>query len=301
MKTKLIYLLAGAILLTGMFFTRIDGIDKNTLALIERAMEMDLEEDLWPGYKLSNYPIDVNYGKVEFKYYKGEISKQKPSLGVLALSAYPEEDGPVVKIIPDSMVRKVIDIIGNMDKNQRDNVYISIIFHEGLHAFQIENGAFQTENGIEYDFKEDGIKNEKFTNILYRLDNNDKYKKIWLEEQNSLVNYYENTNDTNKELWIESYNKRREYLKGFLGDEFEFYMDMENERELIEGTARYVEDKILEVLSGEFSELDIDGSYYEGVGKFYTNGRLKCLILDKGKDWKKGLFNSNKTLTDLLI
>lgn len=291
MKLRLIYILVGVGLIIGMFSTRIKDIDKDTLDLIERAIVIDVENEFWPGYKLEDYPIDVNYGKVEFKYYQGEISKQKPSLDLLALSAYPEKDGAVIKIIPYSMVRKVIDMMGDMGKKERDDLYISIIFHEGLHAFQMENG-------LEYDLDKESTRYEKFINILYDLDNNEKYKEFWLEEQNSLLDYFENDN---KLAWIKSYNKRMTYLKEILGEDFEFYMKMENERELIEGTARYVEDKVLETITGRFIELDIDSSYYTGEGKFYTTGRLKCLILDQGKAWKKDLFKENKSLTDLLI
>lgn len=291
MKLRLIYLLVGVSLITGMFSTRIEELDEDTLNLIEKAIEIDSENELWPGYKLADHPIDVNYGKVEFKYYEGKISKQKPSLELLALSAYPEEDGAVIKIMPSSMVRKVIDMMGDMSKKERDDLYISIIFHEGLHAFQMDNG-------MKYDLDEESKRYEKFTNILYDLDNNEKYKDFWIEEQNSLLDYFENEN---KVAWIKSYKKRMEYLEKILGEDFDFYMEMESERELIEGTARYVEDKVLEGLSGKFIELDIDSSYYAGVGKFYSSGRLKCLILDKGEEWKKDLFDGDKTLTDLLI
>lgn len=290
MKTKLIYLIIGLILVVGIYSTRIDTVDNDTLALIEMAREIDLEQELWPGYKLSEYPIDINYGKVEFKYDNGEVTKQKPTLEVLAFTAYPEEGGPVIKILPKSMLGQVVNIMGNKSKKDIENYYISTLFHEGFHAFQIGNDA------IDYDEDEDLY--EEFNNILYRLDNDEKYHNLWIEEENSLLDYFENDN---KELWIKSHNRRVKYLKEVLGNDFDFYMEMENERERIEGTAKYIEDKILEMMTGLFTKIHINGSYSKGVSKFYITGGLKCLILDKGKGWKEGLFNSDNTLTDLLL
>lgn len=293
MKTKLIYLLIGIALIVGIFSTNIDSIDEDTLTLIEKAREVDLEYELWPGYKLSDYAIDVNYGKVEFRYNNGEITKQKPSLEVLAFTAELEENGPVIKVLPESRLSGTINIMGNMSKKERRDVYISTLFHEGFHAFQMENG------GIDYDNEQDNHNlYEKFNNILYKLDNDEKYQKLWIEELSSMLDYLE---DGNKELWVGSFNNRKKYLKILLGKDFDFYMRMENDRELIEGTAKYVEDKSLEILTEEFNKPKTEGIYIGGVSKFYLSGRVKCLILDKGIEWKEDLFNSSKTLTDLLI
>lgn len=291
MKIKLIYLLIGAILVTEIYSTRVDTIDKDTLALIERSREIDLEQELWPGYKLSKYPIDVNYGKVEFKYDGEEITKQNPTLEVLAFTAYPEESGPIIKVLPKSMLGQVVNIMGNMSRKEIDDYYIATLFHEGFHALQITKDHMFKE-------EEDQNSNERFMNILYILDNDEEYHQLWIEEENSMLDYFENDN---KESWLKSNNRRVKYLKEVLGNDFDFYMEMENERELIEGTAKYIEDKILEILTGDFTKVQINGSYSKGGSKFYITGRLKCLILDKGKDWKEGLFNSDNTLTDLLL
>lgn len=292
MKTKSIYLLIGIILVVGIFSTRIHTIDKDTLTLIEKARQIDLEHELWPGYKLSDYPIDVNYGQVEFKYDNGEIRKQKPSLEVLAFTAYLEEGGPVIKVLPESRLSGIANIMGNMNKKDKGDYYISTLFHEGLHAFQMDHNAID----IDEDEGEDSY--EDFNNILYRLDHDEKYQTLWMEEGKSMLDYFESGN---KKLWMESYNRRRKYLEELLEDDFDFYMEMENNRELIEGTAKYVEDKALELVTGDFTKIQIDGSYTDGAAKFYSSGRLKCLILDKGEEWKEDFFNCDKTLTDLLI
>lgn len=293
MKIKLIYLLIGAILAVGIFSTKINTIDKETLDLIEKARQIDVESEFWPGYNLSDYTIDVNYGKVEFKYENGKITKQKPSLGILALTISPEEDGPVIKVVPKSMLRNIVDIMGDKSKKEREDTYISFLFHEGFHGFQIDSG-------MKYNVDE-GETNEdyqKFANISDKLDNDEEYQKMWIEEVKSLIDYLENDN---KDLWIESYNRRMKYLKEVLENDFEFYMEMESQKELIEGTAKYVEIKALETINVKQSKSKFDALYYSGDVTLYDTGRLKSLILEKGKDWKEGLFSSNKTLTDLLI
>lgn len=326
MKTKLIYLLTGIVLVSGMYFTKTDDMDKDTLVLIEKALEIDSKLELWPGYKLGKYPIDVNYENVEFRYFKGDIIEKKPTLEVLAFTAWVEEGQPVVKVLPESMLSQVLNVMGNMSSEKMEYHYIKTLFHEGFHAFQIERGiisdidSFQANNEFEAnnihktnnspelnphseDNKENSSSYEKFLNILYLLDNDIKYRKLWTEEEKSLMDYFKNNN---KEGWVKCHNRRVKYLKEVLGDDFDFYIKMENDRELVEGTARYIEDKIMDILTGKVDEISVSVIYSKGVSKFYTTGRIKCLILDKNSnfqdnDWKENLFNSQSTLTDLLM
>ncbi|HOA81321.1 MAG TPA: hypothetical protein PKK61_09720 [Defluviitaleaceae bacterium] len=291
MKIKRIYFFIGICLVAGMYFTKIDSIDKDSLNLIERAREMDLEQKLWPEYKLSKYPIDVNYGSVEFRYDNGEIIRQKPTLEVLAFTAYPEENGSVIKVLPKSMLRQAINIMGDISNKEIEHYYIASLFHEGFHAFQFENSDV-------FDIEKSQNISEEFMNILYILDHDEKYQNLWLEEERALVDYYKK-ND--KEAWLIAYNKRTKYLKEILGDDYDFYMEMENEKELIEGTAKYIEDKVLDILRGAEKEIESLDLYQKGLNKFYERGRLKCLILDKDKAWKENLFNLDITLTDLLL
>ncbi len=290
MKARVIYVIIGIGLLVGVFSTRIQTIDPETLALIERAREVDMENELWPGYKFSDYPLDVNYGKVEFKYLNGRITKQKPTIDILAMTAIQEEDGPVIKVLPEAMIRKMSDTKGDKSKKGRGDVYMTFLFHEGFHCFQLD------EN-IGYNIDMEEPIDDKFYNILNRLDNDSEYKNLWIREAVCLTDYLENNN---KVLWVEAYNKRMVYLEKILEEDFAWYMTMENEFELIEGTAKYVEDKLLERLTGEFVEPTNPNLYYNGTGKFYNNGRLKALILDKGVEWKKDVFEFEKTLTSMI-
>lgn len=128
----------------------------------------------------------MNYGNIEFRYDDGKIIKQKPTLEVLAFTAYPQEDGPVVKVLPKSMLGQAVNIMGDLSHEDIDDQYITTLFHEAFHAFQFEKGyALNIENENAY---------EEFINILYLLDNDEQYQKLWLEEEKALVDYYKNNN-----------------------------------------------------------------------------------------------------------
>ena len=72
MKARFIYLLIGILLILGVILTGVTTIDNETMKLIEKSLEINTEE-IWPDFKLSDYPIDINYKKVEFRYEDGEI------------------------------------------------------------------------------------------------------------------------------------------------------------------------------------------------------------------------------------
>ena len=294
MKGKLIYILVGIILITGIFTSRVEDIDKETLRLIEEAHSLGIGDDLWPGFKLSEYSLDVNYGKVEFNYFAGNIKRKKPSQEVLAIAMVIEDNGPVIKVIPEDMVRKISAPMGNMNKKERDNFYISVLFHEGFHCLQYSSG-------LELSIDEYDPFSSEFANILNGLDNDYKYRELWIKEIKYLRDFLDGNN---KDLWIEAYSVRMKYLKEKLGEDFDFYVKMEDRIEIIEGSARYIEGRVLEELTGEFKEAIIPNMYHDGIEKYYAVGRLKALILDKndkeGK-WKKDLFYFKKSMASLIM
>lgn len=281
-------------LVTGLAVTRIKTIDDDTMNLIERALEIETE-DIWPGYKLSNYPMDVNYNKMEFRYDNGSIKKQEPTLEVLALSAIMDKGNPVLKVLPFKMVRNISDL-GGMDLNSQENMYISILVHEGFHCFQMENGmSYPDLNDIE-EVNAVNLKSQDFENHLYKLDQDTKYQNLWKDEIKGLLKYFESGKLTH-------YNKARSamesYVRTILGEDFLEYNNYKNRMELQEGTARYVEERALEILGESNHTLEFDGNYRKGVEKYYFSGAIKSYILAE-----KNLFNIEfdfeTTLDDLL-
>lgn len=292
MKLKILFLISGLLLVLGFFTTTQRELDDETQAIIDEAIRMDHKIDLWPGYNLENFPIDINYGKEEFRYYKGTTTSQKPTIEVLALSAIQEEDGPVIKVLPEDMVRKMTDIAGDTTPQQRKSQYISILFHEGLHAFQFTKGMGENWSNLQGDSK-------GFDDLLIILDEDEMHKSLWIKEAEALVDFLETGDHMS---WIQAYNAKIDYMAEKLGDDFETYMYREQLQEIIEGTARYVEEKVLTHLTGSKSNKNFDGIYRKGTEKFYYMGALKSQILDNvSPNWKEGFFESQYSLTERIL
>lgn len=296
MKNKILYLLIGISLLFGYFFTSIDSIDKNTLELIKGAYKIDTES-IWEDFNMKNYPIDVNYGQREYRYYLNEIKEKSPDIKVLALSAINTSSGPVLKVIPENLVRKIIDT-GNLSLEKRNLVYISFLVHEAFHCYQMDNGF----NG---NLLKDGNLDEKektefnkYQNILTKLDHDLKYQELWIEEMKSLEKYYKTKE---RDSWIENRQVRINYEREVLKDDFEFFRKWFTYKELLEGTARYVEEKSMEQISKTKYPSDFSNLFIKGDGKLYESGALKCFILDKEKVWKDIKFDGSINLDELLI
>ncbi|MDO5755338.1 MAG: hypothetical protein Q4P28_03810 [Tissierellia bacterium] len=289
MKNKFRYLFVLILILIGMYQTRIQGIDGDTMSFIERAKILDDENEWWPDYALFDYPMEINYGEVEFRYENGKVIKQKPKIPVLALSAVRDEKGPVLKLLPFQTVRALVDIMGDVDREEREEIYLSILFHEGLHAFQLSQGVlFEQQDLSRY---------RQCFALLKELDDDREYQRLWQEEQKALIQFYENKD---KNLWIDRQKERWDYLKEKLGEDFSLFCEFEAEREYLEGTARYVEEKVLSHVQKRQEKMG-PGDYIKGDEKYYRSGRLKCLILDENIRWKEDFFQQNKNLDQLLV
>lgn len=299
MKNKVIYILIGIGLLIGIRLTSFNTIDQKTLSLIEESFEIDTNE-IWRGFDLENYPVDVNYKDKEFRYFNAEILEKNPDIQILALSALNTNKGPVLKVLPEERVRKIIDV-GDLSLKEREKIYKSILVHEGFHCFQMENGM---EAGILVNGKiespDENLINDLNIgkNILAKLDNDETYKKHWIQETKDLITFYESNNMDN---WMESRNRRIEYEKKLLKEDYPIYEKYLNRSELIEGTARYAEEIALGLMNEEDVEIDFNGVYYTGEEKFYQSGSIKAFILDNQKDWKDINFNGSITLDELLL
>lgn len=296
MKSKLIYVLIGAMLLLGFIRTSAKGIDDNTLELIVESQSLDTNK-IWKGYDIEKYPIDVNYGNKEYRYFKGEITKKEPDIRVLALSAIDSENGPLVKVLPENQVRKITDS-GDLSLIERNKIYKSVIVHEAFHCYQMENGATGATIDKGKVNSDDLEEFEKYKELMARIDNDETYNKYWINEMKDLEKYYKTGEKNN---WIKSRDIRINYEKEFFGDDFEIYRKWVNNRELIEGTARYVEQMSLAMMDNKQPSFSFSERFIKGDGKFYESGCLKSMILDNEKEWKDIRFDDSISLDELLV
>ncbi len=295
MRNKIMYIVFGMLLIFGFVKTSAKGIDDNTLNLIIESQKIDTNS-IWKGFELEKYPIDVNYGKSEFRYYYGETIKKQPDIMVLALSAINTEIGPVIKVIPEAQVRKVIDK-GDLSLEERNKIYKSVLVHEAFHCFQMENGAA----GINVD--SGNIKSEdlddfkKYSELLKRIDKNETFQNLWIKEMADLELYHK-TGES--DAWATSRAVRLAFEKDFFGEDYDIFRKYVNDRELIEGTARYVEEASLVIMKYD-AKTEFSGQFINGDEKYYRSGCLKANILDNEKEWKEIRFDGSISLDDLLL
>lgn len=295
MKYKIAYIILGILLIVGYVKTRENTIDKQTLKLLDEVRQMDTNE-IWNGFDIKKYPLDVNYGSVEYRYTDGDIIKKSPDIQVLALTALSTPTGPVVKVLPESELRKITDM-GGLSQSERDAIYKSILIHEAFHCYQIEksgNGV-QIENGAIVSGDMDEYK--LYAELLKRIDNDVTYQELWNNEIVSLKQYLE-TGDSNS--WTESRKQKIDYEKKFFGSEYNVYKKWTDMKELLEGSARYVENKALTIMNQK-KENETSINYIKGDAKFYQSGCLKVQILNEIKGWKDLDFSGSISLDELLI
>ena len=297
MKNKIIYLLILGLLLVGYFSMETRTLDQDTLALIEETRSKD-KSYLWPGFNPDTYPVDVNYGKVEYRYDEGSISQQKPYLPK-ALSAVMEEGRPVIKVISLEDFRKGFDF-GDLPRDQAGKVYQTVLIHEAFHCYQYEKGApaIHFEKLEEMKKTGEGEDYQAFTELLARIDDDKTYQDLWLREAQAL----ENIQPQGKlDDWIQAKALKEDYERTFLGKDQPFFHKFASRQELLEGTARYVEDKMKADLGMDLED-PWTRSYISGVEKYYRSGALKSSILDERfPDWKENIsFQESAGLDELL-
>lgn len=296
MRNKIVYGLVGLFLLAGWYACLERTIDGATLALIERARTVDSQK-IWPGFDFSSYPIEVTYGKKAFLYREGKIEERENSLGIEALSAIPSEEGPLVLMMPLDRVRQVVDIGGDR-KEERDKIYLSILLHEAFHCYQMDQGvgASAIKDQMVDHSSEEYKAYASFEEAQDRLDQNKTYQKLWQEEARALKIFRESGQG---EAWLGANRQRLEFEKKTLGKDFPSYHRMALEKELLEGTARYVEEKTLAQVGQKAGGQDL--GFIPGQEKFYTMGYGKSLVLDRYGDWKKLSFDGSISLDQLLM
>lgn len=294
MKSKLAYVLFGIILLFGLWTTRVKSLDRETKNLIDQARTMD-GADFFPGYDLENYPIDVSYGKIEFSYEKGKIFRQKSQCPP-AFTAMKTGGGPRIKVLPLKDFRNIYDL-GNKSKDSLNKAYIATLFHEGFHCFQMDHGLGQGMEDLDGKNIETKKDDKDLNEVLKRLDGDKVYQRLWIQEMKGLFILRDWGNSA-------AYRRAREeslaYVeKKYKKRKFILYKDYINRMERIEGTARFVENSVLDAFKEERNG-KFQGVYQKGQEKFYMSGALKTEIIEKKGRLKDIDFGLRGSLDDVM-
>lgn len=321
MKTfKYMYAVFGLTLLVICIYHGTKGLSEKDKHLYRYAYELsdELEEKIWPDYNFKEYPVAVRKGNYEY-VLKGESQgKRRAALPVIAATAYWVKDEMNIfipsKSVMDSLGQLVEGLSGEEEmlfikgfslekKTISDNQYIAILHHEGLHAFQFDN---YSESLFKIMTKEE----EERIRLLSTIDQDASLQNLYNKEKKKLVHIIglENKGDIIEGIkeYIALRNIRREELiKRFGNSKSEELLMLENYYEKVEGTARYIEVKAVELMKDENLYKEYMDSLQETVAgkeKYYRSGMAMCLVLDKlGYNWKEDVFKRTDSIFEILI
>lgn len=319
-KFKIIYIIIGILIITLNLYFGTRGLSDINRELYKKACSIseDVEKNVWNGMNFSKYPTAIRFGNAEY-VLKGESEIiRKPVLPVIANTAFEvegevnifvlcKEDMDSIGFIAEGLSQNGDQYIVKQLSFEKETItesqYISILYHEGFHAYQMEN-YLDKLNVMYPDYEE-----VKLQELMDKVDKDKEFNKLYNEEYLLMHNILkekdkEVINNKIKKL-IEKRYKRYDTLKKKLGsEEANALIKLENFYELFEGTARYMEIKTAQILKDN----ELYSKYLEdiketskGREKYYRSGMALCLILDKvNKEWKKDVFLRTMPLHEIL-
>ncbi|WDV44597.1 hypothetical protein PV797_13865 [Clostridiaceae bacterium M8S5] len=289
-----IYFIVGVLLVISCFVTSNKGLDKKNYELYKYSKEIEsiVEEKVWKGLRISDYPVAIKAQDMEYVFYNEEIKKRKEILPVLAATAY-RVDGKMNVLVPSydelGNVKEFVEGIGDESKmiknsfgfsesNMTDEEYIAILYHEAFHAYQFTHFKKLEETEIKLDEA-----------LMIKIKQDEVLSKYTKEEGETLYNALTaKTSELcliNARRYIQIRNKRNKYLESNLTkEECKQLVNSEDFYELIEGTAYYVQLKVLEILADkENYDQAIKDTKELGCSKhkYYESGMAMLLISHK--------------------
>ncbi len=320
-----LYIAVGVALVILAVFFGSPGLDQKDLALYRQASEMK-GEDFWPGLDITDYPVAIRSGNREYVIRNGKVASRKPALPVLAATAYRVE-GQVNVFLP---AKKEMESLGNIMEGMMsggetlvlkgfsmsseevpDERYMAFLYHETLHGYQIQNYEGPLFQQIPKDYDERSMleliteidKNEKLRN-LYLAENKALYKAVTSQQDTMDKEDSEDTKDMIEKYLALREARNKELSKHFEKDEIQRILWLEAYYEKVEGTARYVEAKVLMALGEKAlynQYIESLKNYSDGKEKYYQSGMGISFILDElQEEWKTSVFNQPETMHEIL-
>lgn len=305
------YGIIGILIISILIYFQTKGLSDKTIKLYQQGIELseEVERNIWKDFNLEDYPVAIRQRDIEYVFDKNSKTKRKPALPIVACTAFPVEGevnvfmlskeeldtlGEFAEGIGDGE-KYIINQIGINKDKMMDEQYLAILYHEGLHAYQLTY----------YEDKLMSIFNEQYREIDEKeiLNRIDKEPILSYYQKEVELLYEAVTTESNDEaifLGKEYINRRQdriEYLeKEWSAEEVEVLKEQEHFYELTEGTAKYMEEQILVKLEKE----DLVQKYLESIKglpkqkqKYYNSGMGICLLLDRlNITWKEDVFKN---------
>ncbi len=271
MKTKIILLVTGLLLLTGFFGTSKQALSERNVAIYEKTLSLEDTIDTgFSGYVFSAVPVRFFAGDADYVRKGDTFVKQKPLFQVLAATALLHE-GNYTLIVPTvEMMEGVFSLLSPPDTQYTDTLHAAVLWHEGFHAYQLEN----YENQVTA-LPGCGAEDSAFQ----PADANEAARALFMDGLKAL---HQAVNE-------EDPQKIRTYVKTFvqLAEERDALLPEETQaaerfKETVEGTAYFVEMRATEAMGEDISAYtDLPAFYTNGPGKYYNSGRMMWMILNK--------------------
>ena len=275
-----------------------------------RAISTQTINQIWPDFGFSDYPMATRSGDKEFVIEEGIETPRRPVLPVIAATAYRVDDeinifmpsstdmaalGSIMEGITSSSVMMFVKGFSMTQNKMSDEQYIGIMYHEALHAFQLEHHELLLFQSVPIDYDENEI-----LKMIDSIDEIKPLKRVYEEELVALHDAVINP-DEYLEQYISVREKRTEMLNGYFGtDDVKKIIFLENYYEKVEGTARYMEANVIMALGNQTLYDDyLVGiqDYITGKEKYYRSGMGMALILDQlSDDWKSSVFTKSESL-----
>lgn len=319
---KIIYGAAGILILALCLFFGFRGLDQKEKELYQRAYELsgEVEESIWNGYSFKKYPVAVRKGEREYVLQGSDEYQRRAVLPIIAATAYKVEGELNVFIPSKADLESLGEIVEGLAKGEdalfisgfslnrqslSDNKYIAVLYHEGFHAFQMDNYSRDLFKSMPDDEEE-----TRLLKIVSSIEMDNYLKGLYDKEREimfSIINAKDES--TIKEEIKKFVDVRRERVQALTNkygkSDIDSLLKLEDYYEKVEGTARYTEIKVAEILEDDSLYQEYLNSLQEsasGKEKYYRSGMGICLILDKlDTGWKKHIFSGTDSMYNTLI
>ena len=292
----------GAVLLLCSFATAPKGFEKEDMACLQRAYEMEEWKDElgFPDFSIKNYPIAFCDGTKDHvaTWDNGDvkITERKPVLDTFAATIYEVEDHFEVIAPTKKLMGNLITLMG---QKWDENAQARTIWHEVFHCYQITGHRDSAKALLgEYSFGEDfgektGVEQYKAhpeAATLFQEQSELLYDAIFAEDEEAIRD--------NMKKYKELDAKRMALFDAGSG-----MQELENYYTVMEGTAQYVEAffcKKQDEAAYTSNYLNQLCEYTPGNIKYYRLGMAQGLLLDKlDADWKSE-YDFSKPMIDLI-
>ncbi|MBP7176322.1 MAG: hypothetical protein KBA53_08945 [Thermoclostridium sp.] len=318
-KFLIVYSLIGIILVTLLICfssTELPEINQ-TLYIKANQLSDRVTEEIWPGYSFKSYPVAIRKGNTDYVFHADKYIKRKAVLPIIAATAYKHE-GEINIFMPSKVdMDSLGQIAEGLSESQEqffitgftldregisDDRYISMLFHEGLHAYQLEHFEDNLFNAMpdSLDENEEVLKlvdTDTTIKNLYARENEALYDILQLHDKGELkekISRYLTIREERMHTFRQKYGDGKTNLLNLL----------ENYYEKVEGTARYTEAQTARLLGDD----DLYREYVQslqvnmdGNEKYYRSGMATCLLFDElSTDWKEEVFSKPESMFELL-